>query len=179
MCVDKPQKRDISPHLTATSGDAGAAPRPPRQALRPFSRSLPMALLRAREAVMRHFRPSLQAAGLTEQQWRTLRALSGVDEIEATGLAASTCLLAPSLSRILRDLEQRRLIHRRADPKDGRAALISLTATGWAALNEVGAQSEAVYRAIELRLGSARLNRLMEALADIESDLDNLPPAEG
>src|SRR5438105_334324 len=48
-----------------------------RQPLRPFSQSLPMALLRAREAVMRHFRPSLQAAGLTEQQWRTMRALSG------------------------------------------------------------------------------------------------------
>ena len=179
MCAEKSQKRDRSPDLKSISGDVGAAPKPPRQPLRPFSRSLPMALLRAREAVMRHFRPSLQAAGLTEQQWRTLRALSGVKEIEAARLAANTCLLAPSLSRILRDLEERSLIHRRADPKDGRAALISLTPTGWAMLNEVGAQSEAVYHAIELRLGSARLNRLMEALAEIESDLDNLPPAAG
>ena len=179
MRADKSQEHRGSLGVGAISGDAGAAPKPPVQVLRPFSRSLPMALLRAREAVMRHFRPSLQAAGLTEQQWRTLRALSGVDEIEATSLVVSTFLLASSLSRILRDMEERNFIQRRTDPKDGRAALISLTATGWAMLNEVGVQSEVVYRAIELRLGSARLNRLMEALADIESDLDDIGPAEG
>src|SRR5208283_3623306 len=44
--------------------------------MREFSRSLPMSLLRAREAVMRHFRPSLRRHGLTEQQWRILRALA-------------------------------------------------------------------------------------------------------
>ena len=177
MCADKSQSHHGSLDVAAISGNAGGAPKPPNTVLRPFSRSLPMALLRAREAVMRHFRPSLQAAGLTEQQWRTLRALSGVEEIEATRLAVNTFLLAPSLSRILRDLEERNLIHRRADPRDGRAALISLTTTGWATLNEVGAQSEAVYRAIELRLGSARLIRLMDALAAIESDLDDMRPA--
>jgi len=64
--------------------------------LRPFSRSLPMALMRAREAVMRHFRPKLQAANLTEQQWRTLRALGNGEEMEATRLASATFLLAPT-----------------------------------------------------------------------------------
>ena len=43
-------------------------------------------------------------------------------------------------------------------------------------LAEVGAQSEAVYRAIEKRLGSARLGRLMQALADVETDLEDMPP---
>ena len=80
--------------------------------LRPFSHSLPMALLRARESVMRHFRPSLQAASLTEQQWRALRALNGQKEIDATRLASATFLLAPSLTRILRDLEGRGLVPR-------------------------------------------------------------------
>jgi hypothetical protein len=55
-----------------------------RVPMREFSRSLPMALLRAREAVMRQFRPSLRQHGLTEQQWRILRALAGVDAIEVT-----------------------------------------------------------------------------------------------
>jgi homoprotocatechuate degradation regulator HpaR len=179
MSAGKFQKRHGYLDIAPKTGDEGDALKPPSQALRPFSRSLPMALLRAREAVMSHFRPSLQAAGLTEQQWRTLRALSEVEEIEATRLAVNTLLLAPSMSRILRDLEVRNLIHRRADPKDGRAALISLTATGWAALNQVGAQSEEIYRAIELRIGSARLNRLMETLTEIESDLDDMRSAEG
>lgn len=69
-----------------------------RVRLREFSRSLPMALLRAREAVMRHFRPSLRAFDVTEQQWRVLRALSAIPEIEVTELANATFLLAPSLS---------------------------------------------------------------------------------
>ena len=38
-------------------------------------RSLPMALLRARELLMERFRPMLSAHGVTEQQWRVLRVL--------------------------------------------------------------------------------------------------------
>lgn len=139
--------------------------------LRPFSRSLPMALMRARESVMRHFRPSLQAADLTEQQWRVLRALKHHETIEATRLAAETFLLAPSLTRILRDLEARRLLRRRADPQDGRVALIGLTAQGLALLAEMGAHSERIYGAIEARIGRERLERLMRELAEIEAEL--------
>src|SRR5258706_4950270 len=84
-----------------------------RVPMREFSRSLPMSLLRAREAVMRHFRPSLRSHGLTEQQWRILRALASIDQVEVTELARIAYLLGPSLSRILRDLEARRLIERR------------------------------------------------------------------
>jgi homoprotocatechuate degradation regulator HpaR len=130
-----------------------------------------MALLRARESVMRHFRPSLQAAGLTEQQWRALRALNGLKEIDATRLAAATFLLAPSLTRILRDLEGRHLVRRRPDPSDARVALIALTDEGAALLREVGAHSERIYQAIEVRVGAERLDRLMQALAEIEADL--------
>jgi homoprotocatechuate degradation regulator HpaR len=130
-----------------------------------------MALLRARESVMRHFRPSLQAAGLTEQQWRTLRALNGQKDIDATRLAAATFLLAPSLTRILRDLEARDLVRRRPDPRDARVALIALTVDGAELLREVGAHSERIYQAIEARVGAESLERLMAALAEIESDL--------
>jgi homoprotocatechuate degradation regulator HpaR len=130
-----------------------------------------MALLRARESVMRHFRPSLQAAGLTEQQWRALRALNGQKEIDATRLAAATFLLAPSLTRILRDLEGRHLVRRRPDPRDARVTLIALTDDGAALLGQVGGHSERIYQAIEARLGAERLDRLMRTLAEIEADL--------
>ena len=43
---------------------------------RPFARSLPMQLMRARELVMRHFRPHLHDHDLTDQQWRIIRALT-------------------------------------------------------------------------------------------------------
>src|SRR5579884_3047454 len=94
---------------------SGAAQRVP---MREFSRSLPMSLLRAREAVMRQFRPSLRRHDLTEQQWRILRALSATDAIEVTELARTAFLLGPSLSRILRDLEARKLIERKTAKTD-------------------------------------------------------------
>ena len=98
--------------------------------MREFSRSLPMSLLRAREAVMRHFRPSLRNHGLTEQQWRILRALAAVDTIEVTELARIAFLLGPSLSRILRDLEARHLIERRTAKADLRRGVVSISAKG-------------------------------------------------
>jgi homoprotocatechuate degradation regulator HpaR len=139
--------------------------------LRPFTRSLPMALMRARESVMRHFRPKLQAANLTEQQWRTLRALGNGEEMEATRLAVATFLLAPSLTRILRDLEARGLVLRRAGPRDARVALIKLSPEGATLLRELGAHSEQIYSAIEARLGRERLNALMLELSAVAQDL--------
>ena len=41
-----------------------------------------MLLLRAREAVMLRFRDMLRRQGLTEQQWRVLRALATEDAFE-------------------------------------------------------------------------------------------------
>ena len=83
-----------------------------------------------------------------------LRALAFHGEIDVTGLADATFLLAPSLTRILRDLERRKIIRRRADPHDLRAALISLTARGRSIVDTVGVHSERVYQALEARLGA-------------------------
>src|SRR3954462_9270916 len=89
-----------------------------RAPMREFSRSLPMSLLRAREAVMRQFRPSLRNHGLTDQQWRILRALTGVDTIEGTELPSDPPEPGPSVSRILRALQTRERIERRTAEAD-------------------------------------------------------------
>jgi homoprotocatechuate degradation regulator HpaR len=118
-----------------SSGGAGSRPASKASArrvpMREFSRSLPMSLLRAREAVMRHFRPSLRDHGLTEQQWRILRALTSVDAIEVTELARVAFLLGPSLSRILRDLEARHLIDREVVKADQRRVVVSISAASY------------------------------------------------
>ena len=93
--------------------------------LRSFSNSLPMSLLKARESVMQRFRSSLRLFNITEQQWRVLRALSSVESIEVTVLAKATFLLAPSLSRILKDLEERHLVIKTPVAKDLRRSLVS------------------------------------------------------
>src|SRR4051812_49621932 len=111
--------------------------------MRDFSQSLPMSLLRAREAVMRQFRPSLRRHDLTEQQWRILRALAAIDAIEVTELARTAFLLGPSLSRILRDLDARGLIERKTAKTDLRRGVISISEKGLRLMEIVAPSSEA------------------------------------
>ncbi len=139
--------------------------------MRAFANSLPMALLRAREAAMRRFRPGLRRHGVTEQQWRVLRALAGRRALEITELAAETCLLLPSLSRILLKLEARGLIVRHPVPSDMRRTNVLLAAAGLALIAAHAPQSEAIYRQIEQRFGSERLARLFELLRQLEHSL--------
>src|ERR1700751_4938476 len=135
--------------------DAGALVQ--RLPMREFSRSLPMALLRAREAVMRQFRPSLRQHGLTEQQWRILRALAGAEESEGTDLARPAFLLGPSLSRILRDLEARNLIERRTAESDLRRGVVSISDKGLRLMEEGAPSSEGISAAITNRYGARTL----------------------
>src|ERR1700740_1114147 len=142
--------------------------------MRDFSRSLPMSLLRAREAVMRQCRPSLRQHGLTEQQWRILRALAAVEESEVTELARTAFLLGPSLSRILRDLEARRLIERRTADSDLRRGVVSISEKGLKLMEGVAPSSEAIYAAITKRYGARKLAELQDMLGALGASLDDL-----
>lgn len=139
--------------------------------MRDFSRSLPMSLLRAREAVMRQFRPSLREHGLTEQQWRILRALASIEAAEVTELARTAFLLGPSLSRILRDLEARHLIERKTAKADQRRSMVSISKEGVKLMASVAPSSEAIYAEITQRFGARKLAELQEMLGELESCL--------
>lgn len=140
--------------------------------MRDFSRSLPMALLRAREAVMRRFRPGLRAHGVTEQQWRILRALAASGPLEVTALAEATFLLPPSLSRILPDMEARGLIRRRQLDSDLRRAAVSLEAKGVRLIAEHAPESQEVYADIARSFGAERLEQLFSLLKELEATLE-------
>ena len=159
-----------------SSGSHPANKAPVRRVpMREFSRSLPMSLLHAREAVMRQFRPSLRHHGLTEQQWRILRALAAIETIEVTELARVAFLLGPSLSRILRDLEARHLIERRIAKTDQRRAMVSISAKGLKLIEAVAPSSEAIYAAISKRYGARKLAELQDMLGALERDLSEWP----
>jgi homoprotocatechuate degradation regulator HpaR len=151
-----------------------AEPAARRLPIRQFSRSLPMSLLRAREAVMRQFRPALRRHDLTEQQWRILRALTAVEAIEVTELARVAFLLGPSLSRILRDLEARRLIERKAANADLRRAMVSISPKGLRLIEAVAPGSEAIYAEITRRYGARKLAELQAMLHALEESLAGL-----
>jgi homoprotocatechuate degradation regulator HpaR len=143
--------------------------------MRPFSESLPMALLRAREAVMCLFRPGLRKHGVTEQQWRILRALAHRGPLEVTELAEATFLLPPSLSRILPDLEKRDLVSRRQLDTDLRRNVVSLEPKGLKLIAAHAPYSEEMYTEIAKRFGAERTEQLIGLLQELEAALEEIP----
>lgn len=142
------------------------------ETLRDFQHSLPMELLRAREATMARFRPILREHGLTEQQWRVIRVLADNDNIDAGEVAARSYLLAPSLTRILQFLEKQGLVRRTADDNDQRRSVLRLTRKGRQVFDSVGPDSEKRYAEIESEFGRERLELLYELLADFYTTLN-------
>lgn len=134
--------------------------------MRDFQHSLPMALLKAREAAMSRFRPMLREHGLTEQQWRTVRTISADEGIDASELARRSFLLSPSLTRILQFLERENIIRRSSDPNDQRRSVFILTTKGRKLFSEIAFDSEILYREIEQDFGLDKLEQLYGLLAE-------------
>ena len=130
-------------------------------------RSLAIGLLKAREAVMSHFRPILADHDVTEQQWRVIRALSEAGTLDATEVAEKAFILAPSLTRMLRSLEERGLITRHKDKEDGRRVLLRLAPAGQAVIDEVMPDSRRVYADIDARFGAERVEELLDMLEEL------------
>jgi homoprotocatechuate degradation regulator HpaR len=151
----------------------------PEIGMRPFERSLPMALMRARESSMRIFRPMLADHGLTEQQWRVLRALGEhPNGLEIGELAEVTYLLGPSLSRILVNLEDRGIVTRSKVAHDARRSNMSLADPGFALVRTVAPLSEHLYRSIENQFGIDRLAELLNLLDDLAANTSVEPHEE-
>ncbi|WP_040124752.1 MULTISPECIES: homoprotocatechuate degradation operon regulator HpaR [unclassified Neorhizobium] len=135
--------------------------------LRSTRQALPIALLKAREAVMGHFRPMLAQHNVTEQQWRVLRLLSERGQIDATELAQGAALLAPSLTRMIKALEDRKLIRTTKDAADGRRLLVRIDDAGAELLEEVRPESLKIYEELELRIGHDKIEALIALLNEV------------
>ena len=149
--------------------------RVPRAEIMDDRQSLPIALLRAREAVMAYFRPHHRKGGITEQQWRVIRVLYLDGETDATSLARCSYLLAPSLSRILKDLEAAGHVRRRPGEDDSRQSLLSLSPKGAATVTRAAPFLDGIHREIARRFGRDRVDELLALLAELESALANPP----
>jgi homoprotocatechuate degradation regulator HpaR len=139
--------------------------------MREFSRSLPMQLLRAREAMMMRFRPSLLAHGLSEQQWRVIRALVEEDALEIGELGRRCCLKPASLSRLLPRLEEEGLVARRGHATDQRRVIVSIMAKGRDLFATIAPESEEIYREIAKALEPQRVALLYQLLDEVVARL--------
>lgn len=132
--------------------------------LPPFEQSLGATLLMAREAVMAPLRPVLREHNITEPQWRVMRVIHDRGAADATGLAEVGLLHAPSVTRILKELEERGLVVREPDPLDGRRMMISLSEEGRDLVRATARPMVRILREYSARFGADRLDRLADEL---------------
>ncbi len=130
-------------------------------------RSLPMALLRARESVMEEFRPMLNRHDVTEQQWRVIRVVAEAGELDATEVSLRASILAPSLTRMIKTLEERKFIKRKKDKSDGRRVILQIAPSGLNLIQDVSPESSAIYHSLEQKFGIEKLNALLDLLDEL------------
>jgi homoprotocatechuate degradation regulator HpaR len=132
--------------------------------LPPFEQSLAATLLKAKEAIMAPLRPTLRDANVTEPQWRVMRVLNDRGRTDATGLAEAGLLHAPSVTRILRELEERGLVAREADPGDKRRVMVSLSPAGREMVKVTSRHMARIMADYAERFGEQRLEQLVDEL---------------
>lgn len=132
--------------------------------LPPFEQSLAAILLSAKESVFAPMRPKLREYSITEPQWRVLRVINDRGATDATGLAEVGLLHAPSVTRILKELEERKLIEREPDANDRRRTLVALSPEGREVVKVISRHVMHVMREYSERFGAERLERLANDL---------------
>jgi homoprotocatechuate degradation regulator HpaR len=130
----------------------------------PFEQSLAAIMLSSKEAVIAPMRPKLREFNITEPQWRVMRVINDRGATDATGLAEVGLLHAPSVTRILRELEERKLVVREPDINDRRRALVALTPEGREIVKTVSRQVVRIMREYSDRFGAQRLDKLVTEL---------------
>jgi homoprotocatechuate degradation regulator HpaR len=135
--------------------------------LNPTHRNLPLLLLHVREAAMGHFRPILKHFGLTDQQWRILRALSeSGDDLEPGQIAEACKIQKPSLTGIIARMVEMKWIGRHASTVDQRRLIISLAPKGRTLVDRIAPLVDRQYLLIEESVGVDTFDAIYRSLDD-------------
>ena len=133
------------------------------------NKSLTIALLRAREALMLSFRPMLAKHNFTEQQWRVLRVLGEKGPCDAGKLASEACILAPSLSRIINTLIDNKYIEKQLDTHDKRKIILNISSNGIDTLDKIKPEYLTILKSIQRKYGEEKISNLLKLLSEITS----------
>jgi homoprotocatechuate degradation regulator HpaR len=130
-------------------------------------RNLPLLLLQAREQVIARFRPILNEHGITEQQWRIVRALIDTGPLEPREIGELCRISSPSLAGVLSRMEELGYIRRKRLDHDQRRLRVSLTPRSRALSARMAPQIEATYRGIEALIGERFAASFYETLDEL------------
>ncbi len=141
-------------------------------------RNLPLLLLQAREGVMARFRPILNAHGITEQQWRIVRALLEQGPLAPRQIGQVCRLSSPCLAGVLARMDDLGLVQRARMAQDQRRVLVQLTPRSQALAVAMAPQIEAAYAAIEAHIGAGFIGGFYRTLDELIALLGSLPPGD-
>ena len=133
--------------------------------------NLPQRLLKARDALMAHFRPILHHFGLTEQQWRILRVLDERDLLEPREIGDLCQISSPSMAGVLARMEDAGLIGRSRMAGDQRRVSVRLAPQGRVLLGQIGPLIDLQYEYIEQSCGQqifVDLFRVLEEFIELK-----------
>lgn len=127
-------------------------------------RNLPQLFLKAREELLCHFRPIITHFGLTEQQWRILRALAENEQMEPREICETCHILSPSMTGVLSRMEEMGLITRERMAGDQRRVLVRMTPKSERLVAELGPLIVEQYRIIEQSFGPELIQQLYDVM---------------
>lgn len=130
-------------------------------------RNLPLLLLQAREGVLARFRPLINSHGLTEQQWRIVRALLETGPLEPRAIVSLCGISSPSLAGVLGRMEEIGLVTRERLVHDQRRVHVHLTPKARAIALRMAPAIRRIYDDLETTVGSKRLAAMYAALDEL------------
>ena len=141
----------------------------PTSEMRSTDRSLPIALLRARETVMLPIREMLSRSNISEQKWRVLRVVSESGPMDQTLIAKRACFLLPSLTRIIKAMEQDELLVRTPGSDDKRKSMVTITAGGQAIIDTHAVESNRLFQNLQKEFGREDMRTLLDLLEKLKN----------
>jgi len=138
-------------------------------------RNLPQLMLQAREALMAQFRPILNENGVTEQQWRIIRALLTHGPLEPRQLCELCQISSPSIVGVLLRMEEAGLVDRERMADDQRRVRVSVTARSHQLGRRMIPAIEERYTDIERKVGVETLQQAYDVLDALLAPLGYAP----
>ncbi|MEU2749902.1 MarR family transcriptional regulator [Streptomyces collinus] len=126
-------------------------------------------LTRAERLAARRLTVVLEAEGCSLDAWRVMASLSDGEGHHMTGLAEAAFLPPPTLTKLVDQLVDQNLVHRRVDPFDRRRILAHLTPRG----QEFWQRVDQVVRAARPSLGEGDDDRLRSLLDRLAASLED------
>lgn len=115
---------------------------------------------------MMPIRKMLVKSGITEQQWRVLRVLSERGPQDAKEVSERACLLAPSLTRIIRTMTEKNLITRTQNPNDRRRQTLEITEAGQKIIENNRLEGMRIVDGFKARAGEDKYEQLLDLLEE-------------